>query len=155
MEVKIFNPKDRVRLISSKPVGWETSFNTANFINDAGLTEGSIYTVNKYYDEGDGRNNKMNLVGIILPGIRRSNSISNPDGLWVFHPNHFELVTSSTYGSDIVPSGLPDASPIEKRLFEIHTHAEIAHVMDPDQMVYTEKDVIQLLKDIRDGCIEL
>ena len=34
---------------------------------------------------------------------------------------------------------------IADKLFKIHTHAELAYNQDPDQIVYREKDVVNLL----------
>ena len=35
---------------------------------------------------------------------------------------------------------------LEKLLFERHTHAEIANDHEPDQIVYTEKDVLDIIE---------
>lgn len=40
----------------------------------------------------------------------------------------------------------PGRLPLNWILFQIHTHAEIAYDIDPEQIVYREKDILKLLK---------
>ena len=42
-------------------------------------------------------------------------------------------------------------SKLSELLIGIHTHAEIAYEEDPEQIVYCEKDIIELLKIIKEN----
>lgn len=47
---------------------------------------------------------------------------------------------------------LPNESDnLNEWLFEHHTHAELANIKNPDMIVYTGDDVLELIKLLRNG----
>jgi len=44
-----------------------------------------------------------------------------------------------------------ESDELNKWLFQHHSHAEIQHVINPEGIVYREKDVIELIKLLREN----
>jgi hypothetical protein len=45
---------------------------------------------------------------------------------------------------------LPFSKEMQQELFKRHSHAEIENDVDPEQIVYTEKDVLILMQMMQD-----